>query len=110
MKNGLFTVKRAYKLASNINRETPAAASTEPDGRRGIWKNVRKENLPNNVEIFSWRLARDNLATQKNKWRRNLEVKSKICGNGVEDSFHALVECTIAKAVEMHNEGFMRTS
>jgi hypothetical protein len=43
-KNGLFTVKSAYKLASNLNREAPAAASTEPNGRRGLWKNVWKAN------------------------------------------------------------------
>jgi hypothetical protein len=37
---------------------------------------------------------------KKNKWRRKLEVHNfcNICGNGTEDSHHAAVDCTKAKA------------
>jgi hypothetical protein len=42
-----------------------------------------------------------NLATKKNKFRRNLELNStcSICGREEEDSFHATVNCTMARAL-----------
>jgi hypothetical protein len=57
--------------------------------------------VPNKVRIFAWRLAVDNLPTQRNKWHRTLEVHNicKICGAQTEDSYHAAVECTKAKAL-----------
>jgi hypothetical protein len=53
-------------------------------------------------------LAVDNLPTQKNKWRRTLELQNicTICGNGAEDSFHATVECTKAKALRLRMRDF----
>jgi ribonuclease HI len=107
-KNGIFFVKSAYKLAEKIRREAPDASSTEPDGRRGIWKNIWRTKVPNKVKIFGWRLATDNLPTTHNKWRRTLEMQNicKACGNGVEDSFHATVDCTKAKALRSRMRDF----
>jgi ribonuclease HI len=107
-KNGLFSVKSAYKLAINIKKETPLASSSAPDGKRNIWQRIWKAQVPNKVRIFSRRLALDNLPTQKNKWRRKLEVLNTclICGNGTEDSFHAVVECTKARALRQRMRDF----
>ncbi|KAM0886321.1 hypothetical protein ACQ4PT_029790 [Festuca glaucescens] len=64
--------------------------------------------VPNKVRIFSWRLASDNLPTQKNNWRRTLELQNicTICGNGVQDSFHATVACSKAKALRHRMKDF----
>jgi hypothetical protein len=53
--------------------------------------------------VFGWRAAKDNLATKRNKFRRTLEIDSvcPVCGNGTETSFHALVECTKARALRV---------
>jgi hypothetical protein len=52
------------------------------------------------VKIFSWRFASDNLPTRENKRRGTLEIQNTCvgCGNAEEDSFHATVECTKARA------------
>jgi hypothetical protein len=99
--NGVFSVKSAYKLAYSLSRGNLAATSNAPNGDRKIWQNIWTAPVPNKVRIFSWRLASDNLPTQKNKWRRTLELQNTctICGNGTEDIFHAVVECTKAKAL-----------
>jgi hypothetical protein len=53
--------------------------------------------------VFGWRAAKDNLATKRNKFKRTLEIDSvcPVCGNGTETSFHALVECTKARALRV---------
>jgi hypothetical protein len=62
-----------------------------------IWK----ENVPNKVKKFGWRVACDNLATKKNKMRRTLETDSicNICGREEEDCFHATIMCTKSRAL-----------
>jgi hypothetical protein len=60
-----------------------------------------KTPVPTKVRIFGWRTARDNLATTKNKQKRTLETMStcKLCGMTEENSFHATVACTKARAL-----------
>jgi hypothetical protein len=88
-------------LAYTIREGNGEGTSNNPNGERKIWGNIWKAPVPNKVRVFSWRLASDNLPTQRNKWRRTLEIQNTcpICGNGIEDSFHATVECTKAKAL-----------
>jgi hypothetical protein len=73
-----------------------------------MWDKIWKADVPNKIRIFGWRLASDNLATQKNKWRRKLEVHNfcNICGNGIEDSHHAAVDCTKAKTLRNRMRDF----
>jgi hypothetical protein len=100
-KNGKFTVRSAYRLASSINSEPPPSSSKAPSGTRKIWNKIWIAPVPNKVCIFSWCLACDNLPTQRNKWRRTLEVQNtcNICGIDTEDSHHVVVQCTKAKAL-----------
>lgn len=51
--------------------------------------------------IFGWRVATNTLATKKNKCRRTIVVDAtcNICGNGVEDEYHAVIFCTKSRAV-----------
>jgi hypothetical protein len=100
-KNGCFSVKSAYRLALSLkhkNRDNNSSSSA-PRGDRSIWKCIWKAKVQPKVRVFAWKLATDSLPTsRKNKWR-NLEVENRctICGNGVEDSFHATVTCTKAR-------------
>jgi hypothetical protein len=100
-KNGIFTVKSAYRLATMLKREDAIAGINAPNGERKLWRNIWKAPAPNKVRFFNWQLANDNLPMERNKWRRNLKVHNtcKICGNGVDDSFHAVIECTKARAL-----------
>ena len=100
-RNGVFTVKSAYKLAFDIKRNARLkdGGSINRDDTRKLWDLIWKSKVPNKVRIFAWRCAVDNLATKKNKWRRTLEVDStcSICGANEESNFHATVACTKAK-------------
>jgi ribonuclease HI len=102
-KNGLFTVKSAYRLANDLKtqKHDNTSSSGAPNGNRIIWNTIWKSNVPPKIRIFGWRVATDTLDTKKNKWRRTLEVDSRcsICGNGDEDAFHATITCTKAKAL-----------
>jgi hypothetical protein len=59
------------------------------------------------VKIFGWRVACDNLATMKNKFKRTLAIVSTctLYGTEEESCFHAVVKCTKARALrlEMRN-------
>jgi ribonuclease HI len=102
-RNGIFTVKSAYRLALNLKQKQRGneSSSNHPSGERGIWNAIWKSNVPPKVRIFGWRVAMDALPTKKNKWRRTLELNNvcSICGNGVEDAHHANVACTKSKAL-----------
>lgn len=102
-RNGKFSVKSAYKLAYNLNNGVrwQAGSSHATDNSRNIWKLIWTTHVPTKVRIFGWRTARDNLATNKNKFRRTLETQGTctICGMCDESSFHATVSCTKARAL-----------
>ena len=99
--SGVFSVKSAYKLGYNLAHENRLnTGRSYGDGKsRNLWKLIWKAPVPNKIRMFSWRLADDNLPTKKNKWG-TLEVGSicNICAVEEEDSYHATVACTKAKA------------
>jgi hypothetical protein len=102
-KSGIFSVRSAYKLAYNLAHtgSTSQGNSATRYANRSLWKGVWSAPVPNKVKIFGWRLASNNLATQENNWRRTLETQNifQICGTDKENSFHATVSCTKAKAI-----------
>jgi hypothetical protein len=102
-RNGIFTVKSAYKLALSLKHQHRDCESNSgsPDGERALWNCIWKTEVAPKVRIFAWRLATDSLPTRKNKHRRTLEPDSRctICGHGEEDAHHATVRCTKAKAL-----------
>ena len=57
-KNGIFTVRSAYRLAMD-ERERPLATATSraPDGRRAIWKIIWGCPAPPKVRVFAWRVV-----------------------------------------------------
>lgn len=109
-RNGIFTVRSAYKLVASIQGQTqriPSSSSSEPNAR-SIWDLIWKAKVPPKVRIFGWRVATNTLATKRNKWKRTLEVDATcgICGCDEEDEFHAVVACTKSRALryEMRKE------
>lgn len=102
-KKGIFSVRSAYWLAATQQHQNNqrASSSTNDVDDRSIWGIIWKAKVPGKIRIFGWRVATNTLATKKNKWRRTLEVDStcKICGNGEEDEFHAVVACTKSRAL-----------
>lgn len=102
-KNGVFSVKSAYKLAASIAESDQIPSNSSNDSNdRSIWDLIWKTKVPGKVRIFGWRVATNTLATKKNKWKRTLELDPicSICGNGEEDEFHAVMTCTKSRGSE----------
>ena len=102
-KSGVFTVRSAYRLAVSLQKQSknPASSSTNDTDNQSIWDIIWKAKVPEKIKIFGWRVATNTLPTNKNKWKRTLEVDNvcKICGTEEEDEFHAVVSCTKSKAL-----------
>ncbi|XP_062232870.1 uncharacterized protein LOC133930222 [Phragmites australis] len=104
-KNGVFSVKSAYRLAWNLSglSSRSHSSSSAPDDQRKLWKVLWRTDVQPKVSVFAWRLAHDSLPTMRNKWRRTLESTGvcKICGHEVEDGHHATVRCSKAMALRL---------
>ncbi|KAM0864201.1 hypothetical protein ACQ4PT_044077 [Festuca glaucescens] len=76
-------------------------SSVNPTGERKVWDLVWKANVPPKLRIFAWRVASDSLGTRQNLNRRIATVNPtcSICGCEVEDAHHALITCTVARAL-----------
>nr|XP_045084679.1 uncharacterized protein LOC123494096 [Aegilops tauschii subsp. strangulata] len=101
-RNGAFTVKSAYKLAAKLaQQEASPSSSTRDADDRSIWDLIWKAKVPGKVRIFGWRVATKTLATKENKHKRTLETDAtcSICGRGVENEYHAIVECTKSRGL-----------
>lgn len=102
-KNGIFTVRSAYRLAASAIQAEQAnpSSSTRDADDRSIWDLIWKAKVPGKIWIFGWRIATNTLATKKNKCKRTLEMDStcNICGNGEEDEYHAVISCTKSRAL-----------
>jgi hypothetical protein len=102
-KSRIFSIRSAYKLAYNLAHECIVSQgnSYTGDANRSLWKCIWSAPVPTKIRIFGWRLAADNLPTKYNKWRHNLKMVNicSICGRESENSFHATVSCTKARAL-----------
>jgi hypothetical protein len=78
--NGLFSVRSAYKLAWSLSDVGVRAVSSShaPDGERKIWKALWKTEVQPKIKIFG---------------------VCPVCGHEIEDSHHAVIRCTKARAL-----------
>ncbi|CAD6209964.1 unnamed protein product [Miscanthus lutarioriparius] len=109
-KNGLYSVKSAYWMArKRLTEEQGGGQSTSEnaDGRP-VWKEFWRIPLPHEILIFVWKIANNGLATQQNKFRRNIVQRDtcEICGMETESLNHALVgrrhACQLRMAMREH--------
>jgi hypothetical protein len=89
-KNGLFSVRSAYKLAAEINNND-CITSITADRRNfeAIWTSP----VPQKIKVFTWKLARNGLAVQTNRLKHHLipDATCSICGLEPESKHHAMV-------------------
>jgi hypothetical protein len=101
-RNGIFSVKSAYKLASDIQSGASiAGTSTNDPGKRDMWNLVWKAKVPPKVKVFGWKLATNSLGVQDHRCKRKMDIvpTCNICGVEPETRHHAMIECTKAKAL-----------
>nr|XP_051205578.1 uncharacterized protein LOC127319648 [Lolium perenne] len=101
--SGVFSVRSAYKLGMQPKSQalSRGQSSHEAGGERSIWNLVWKTPVPQKVRIFAWRLATDSLAVADSLHRRIPKILPicQICGAHTEDAHHAMVRCTLARAL-----------
>jgi hypothetical protein len=76
-------------------------SSSSPTKDRSIWDLVWKEKVPQKLRVFAWRAATSTLAVRSGLNRRMPKVDNMctICGMAAKDEHHALVTCTLARAL-----------
>lgn len=110
-RTGVYSVRSAYRIALSCQASSTAgSSSSSPSGERRIWRNIWNLQAPPKVKIFAWRLARDCLATHRNRKSRKLVSDStcRTCGGEEEDGFHAVISCTRAKALRKEMREYWR--
>ncbi|RLN33118.1 hypothetical protein C2845_PM03G03460 [Panicum miliaceum] len=121
-KSGCFTIRSAYRLRIDMKELSngQTGSSNRPDSFRPILKKLWSLPVPQKVKVFAWRLIHKGLATKKNKMERHLELSGTcdVCGQEVEDEFHAVVRCdqaanlreTMRDIWDLPSEDFLRFS
>lgn len=103
-KSGNFTVRSAYRLALDMTMpSTTGESSGSPQGDRKLNDVIWKANVPPKVRVFGWKLATNSLAVQVlRSWRIGKgRPTCSICGREEETNFHAVMNCTKARALRL---------
>ncbi|KAH9782560.1 reverse transcriptase domain-containing protein [Citrus sinensis] len=97
-KKGLYSVKSGYQTALSL--KFPAMPSSSMTGKNQ-WNIIWSLALPEKIRIFAWRAAKNILPSAENLWKRRViqEPTCQVCKFGVENVFHALVECKAARKI-----------
>lgn len=97
-KNGLFSVRSAYRLAVDL-QDMERGENIHGSGEGKLWRVLWQIPVPEKVKIFAWRLTHEGLATKENKFRKTIEVVATcdICGMADETGYHATVVCPHAR-------------
>lgn len=103
-KNGVFTVKSAYRLL--VNMKEPGNAFKKNDGGRSDtrkseeWTNMWQLQVPSKARVFLWRLMKQSLPTKDVLHHRNMADQSICTLCGTQDSWkHSLIENAIRQNV-----------
>ncbi|PNT67983.1 hypothetical protein BRADI_3g34611v3 [Brachypodium distachyon] len=101
--SGRFSVRSAYRLAlqNHCNELSKGQISNSPDGGRPpLGTNLEFQSSVKGAR-FCLKLATDSLAVQQNRARRlpNQLPTCQICGSEPEDGYHAVMNCTRARAL-----------
>lgn len=98
-KDGRFTVRSAYRML--LTKEVTSRASSSTTRGRFDWNLIWDATVPPKIKHFASRAVREGLAVQGQLVKRGLggEVRSKVCGEGVETVLHAQATCPDAQRI-----------
>ena len=100
-RNGKFSVKSAYILALEEQKQTAMADCSNGATRRRLWKTIWSLNIPQKIKFFAWKASRDILASKQNLAKRKITENGvcELCGKEEESICHLLWLCDHAKEV-----------
>ena len=98
-KNGIFSVRSAYKLAAESKSPETCGRSLSAD--RNIFDAIWKTPVPHKIKIFAWKLASIPLGVKTNRLKHHItpDATCSICGVEPENGHHTMVRCTKASAL-----------
>nr|XP_023875263.1 uncharacterized protein LOC111987752 [Quercus suber] len=98
---GAFTVRSAYYVALSLVETSNEGESSFGDSQSLLWKKVWHLNLLEKIRIFAWRACMNALPTKQNLRVRgvNTDDSCPLCGQGPENTMHALFNCDCSKLV-----------
>jgi hypothetical protein len=101
--NGIFSVRSAYRIGmqDGLDKLSQGQSSAQALGDRKIWNLIWKAHVPQKLHVFAWKTATNSLGVLTNGHQRitRLSPICGICGREEEDAHHALVRCTLARAL-----------
>jgi hypothetical protein len=101
--NGIFYVRSAYPIGmqEGLDKLSQGQSSAQALGDRKIWSIIWKAHVHQKLRVFAWKTATDSLGVITNVHQRITRVSliCGICGREEEDAHHALVRCTLARAL-----------
>lgn len=95
-KNGLFSLKSAYKIAMEMQEGAAMGTVLDDINLRKFWKYIWQMNVPHKVLHFTWRSYKNILPTKDNLLRRKIVTDGcyEECCEDVESSGHLFWECS----------------
>ena len=104
-KNGVFTVRLAYRMLVETKMRREAwlegrghSSDTSRDAKS--WDRLWKVDIPLKVKKFLWRLAQQSVPTADVLHHRDMSTSTRCGLCGSEDSWqHSLLHCTVARCV-----------
>ncbi|KAL3819736.1 hypothetical protein ACJIZ3_005641 [Penstemon smallii] len=100
--HGGFTVRSAYHLAMDSNREVEEGIrGSSSSNTLKDWRWIWSTKIPNKIKIFVWRALKNALPVNENLQRRKMLNVGLclVCHNYEETIFHALFRCTLARQI-----------
>lgn len=93
--NGLFSVRSAYKLALELEKDEVAGSSSDGSHLRRFWKRLWSCQIPHKIRHFAWTAARDILPTKANLVARKILVDGNCeeCGLCAKSFYLLFWEC-----------------
>ncbi|KAL5756462.1 hypothetical protein ACOSQ2_021208 [Xanthoceras sorbifolium] len=92
-KQGIFSVRSAYKLAAAYMVDQQGSSSGGPNP---WWRKLWSLKIPSKIKFFGWKLSRNILPTRENLWRRKIAHSNlcPLCNKTIETSDHILWSCS----------------
>jgi hypothetical protein len=104
-KNGIFSVKSAYRMIVDTKRRREdwieqRPESSNQDDEEKMWTKLWKVSVPSKLRVFLWRLAKNSIPTGDVRFHRNMATTAACSLCGKEDSWrHSLLECTMSRCI-----------
>ena len=100
-RSGKFSVKSAYRLALEEQKQSAMTDCSNWVARRRLWKTIWTLNIPQKIKLFAWKASQDILASKQNLAKRKITENGvcELCGKEEESICHLLWFCDHAKEV-----------